>query len=123
MKYVVRNIIYIVLLCGYISCGGEEKEIPGNIIPEDKMIEVITEVELTQALIKLKFSQTDTIEKQQLFNQVYEQFDVSEEQFNLSLDYYCKKPKQLHDMYIEVISKLSERQAEEQLFFQATNLE
>lgn len=95
----------------FSSCGNEKNEIPSGIIPADKMIEVITEVELTQALIKLKYSHQDTINQKQLFTNVFEDFDTSEEQFNKSLTYYCKQPKLLMDMYVEVINNLSEKQA------------
>ncbi len=103
-----------------MSCDGDESsEIPKNVIPEEKMIEVITEIELTQALIKLKFSVPDTtqgsaINKQELFNQVYKSFNTSEEQFNNSLTYYSEHPKLLMEMYIKVINNLSEKQGDYQ---------
>ena len=93
-----------------VSCEEEKIVPPKNLILEDKMVEVITETELTQALIKLKLSNQDTINKQQLFKQVYADFNISEEQFNNSLAYYAQVPRDLMLIYEDVITKLSEKQ-------------
>lgn len=114
MKHFLRYIVIFTLTFGVTSCGSNENTIPDGVIVEDKMVDVIVEIELTQALIKLKFSNQDTINQQQLFNDVYDDFEISEEQFNRSLAYYCKKPKVLMEMYAQVITNLSEKQAANQ---------
>jgi len=115
MKNLIKHIIYFALIFVLISCGEEGAAVPSGIIAEDKMIAVITEIELTQALIKLKFSNRDsTINQQELFNEVYTDFEITEEQFNNSLSFYCKEPKLLEGMYIKVINSLSEKQVENQ---------
>lgn len=96
-----------------MSCGANE-EIPAEVIAKDKMVEVMTEIELTQALIRLKNSTQDTINEQQLFNEVYTAFDISENKFNTSLEYYCKDPKLLMNMYIQVMENLTKKQSEQQ---------
>ena len=82
------------------------------------MVAILAELEMTQALIKLKFSVVDTsssslgeINKQQLFNDIYKEFEISEDEFNTSLAYYCERPKELEEMYGLVINNLSEREA------------
>lgn len=113
MKNLLKYIILLVFTSFFLACGDAEEELPAGVIVEDNMIEVITEIELTQALVKLKFSNQDsTVNQQQLFNEVYRDFNVSEEQFNSSLAYYCKDPKLLEGMYVKVINNLSEKQAE-----------
>ena len=114
MKY---NISHIVLLLTTIVlvCCNNKNELPGEIIPEDKMVEVIAEIEFTQALIKLKLSSQDSIiDQKKLFNEVYSTFNTSEKQFNKSLAYYAKQPKVLDGIYVKVITKLSKKQAENQ---------
>jgi hypothetical protein len=101
---------YIVIVFGWItSCELEQETVP-NIIERDKMVEVISEIELTQALIKLKFSNKDTINSQALYHQVYEAFNISEEEFNNSLVFYCKTPKEAEGIYTEAIALLSAKQ-------------
>ena len=112
MKNQIRNIFFLVTATVIISCGNGGKDISKEIIPEEDMVKIFTEIELTQALIKLKFSNQDTINQQELFNQVYKDFNISEDQFNKSLVYYCEKPKVLEEMYVKVINNLSVKQAE-----------
>ncbi|MGB0881477.1 MAG: DUF4296 domain-containing protein [Vicingaceae bacterium] len=107
---------YTIIIIGLLlfSCGANKEEIPAGIIPKEEMITVMTEIELTQALIKLKTSTQDTINEQQLFEEVYADFDISEDQFNNSLAFYCKDPKLLRDMYNKVIENLTKKQSEQQ---------
>ena len=96
-----------------MSCVRKEEQLPKDVISEDKMVDVITEIELTQALVKLKFSNRDsTINQQELFNQVYTDFNITEEKFNNSLSYYCQSPEVIENIYMGVINKLSEKQAQ-----------
>ncbi len=110
----LNNYISIIVCFLLFSCGTQQKEIPNDVITKEKMIEVMTEVELTQALIRLKASTQDTINEQQLYNEVYMEFDISEEKFNKSLEYYCKDPNQLKEMYNKVIENLTKKQSEQQ---------
>jgi len=97
-----------------LSCGSDEDYVPEGVIAKEKMIEVMVDVELTQALIKLKTSTRDTINERQIYNEVYNTYSISEEDFNNSLKYYCKKPKLLLEMYGLVIENLTKKQSEQQ---------
>lgn len=85
---------------------------PKDVIQKDKMIDMMTEIELTQALIKLKYSTQDTINGAVLYNEVYKEFGVSKEVFNTSLSYYCEDPNTLMQMYSSVIENLTKKQSE-----------
>ena len=105
---------YTLILFGIlISCTEQEDSLPDYLIERGKMVEVISEIELTQALIKIKGTTKDTISSQKLYNQVFEEFDISEEQFTKSLAFYCNTPIQVEGLYLDAIERLSERQAEE----------
>jgi hypothetical protein len=103
---------YTVIILVFVSCGNRGNKAPENIIQKDVMVEVITEIELTQALLKLKIANQDTINQNQLFEEVYDESDISEEEFNNSLVFYSKEPKLLEEMYIKVINNISKEQAE-----------
>jgi hypothetical protein len=114
MKNLLKYSSFLISIVVFISCGNNQKKVPEDIIVANEMVEVITEIELTQALIKLKFSNQDTVNQQQLFNEVYKDFNVSEEAFNNSLTYYSKKPKLLEEIYVKVINNISKKQAKNQ---------
>ena len=105
LKYII--IVFVFLM----SCTEEEETLPSNLIEREIMVDVISEIELTQALIKLKFTTQDTLNSQEFYNQVYKEFNITEEQFNKSLAYYCKTPKGTESLYIDAIELLSEKQA------------
>lgn len=107
-----KYILYIgVGLSCLQACKTEEESTPDYLIERDVMVDLITEVELTQALIKVKFTTTDTINSLELYKEVFEQFEVSEEQFNKSLMFYCKDPKTAEKLYVEAIERLSEKES------------
>lgn len=114
MRNQIRYLIILTLNLVLIACGKKPDKIPEGIILKGEMIEVISEIELTQALIKLKLSEQDTINQEQLFQEVYDEFNVSKNQFNNSLVYYCKEPKVLKSMYTKVIENLTKKQSEHQ---------
>jgi hypothetical protein len=96
------------------SCNNKE-ELPKDILSQEDLINVIAEMEMTQALIKLKFNTKDTIINQKaIFEDVFIEMNTTEEQFNKSLNYYSQQPKILLEIYEEVIIKLSKQQAENQ---------
>ena len=109
----------IIAFCFLASCKEEAKVLPEYLIERELMFEVVSEIELTQALIKLKFTTQDTINSQELYNQVYKEFNISEDQFNKSLAYYCSTPKGFEGIYIDAIELLSEKQVEPKQLIQS----
>jgi len=112
MEKQLKYFIFFALTLVLFSCANNSEETPEGVIPKDKMIEVLGEIELTQALIKLKLSTQDTVNQEQLFNEVYDEFSITQDQFNNSLTYYCEDPKSLMNMYGKVIEDLTKKQSE-----------
>jgi len=96
------------------ACNSDADIAPKGVMDKNTMIEVLVEMELTQALIKLKSSTKDTINERELYKEVYTTYNISEEEFNNSLTYYCKDPKSLMRMYGKVIETLTKKQSEQQ---------
>ena len=110
-----KQLLFFIFTLAILSCNNNNNVIPKDIIPKEKMVAVITDIELTEALIKLKFSNKDSsINQGKLFNEVYQNHNTSEEHFNESIEYYSKQPKVLDSIYVKVIAKLSQIQAENQ---------
>jgi hypothetical protein len=106
---IIANYIFILFVIA-VSCNNEQ-EINQNVLSQDQMVEVITEIELTQAFVKLKSASRDTLfDQKQVFNNKLKELNISQEQFNNSLNYYCKQPKVLEGIYVKVINNLSEKQ-------------
>ncbi|MGB0886538.1 MAG: DUF4296 domain-containing protein [Vicingaceae bacterium] len=108
-----QGLIYIFIIISVLfSCKTETKETaPADLIEWEKMVDVITEVELTQAVVKVSFSTQDSINAKKLYADVFESFNITEKQFNSSLNFYCKDPIETEKLYADAIEKLSEKQA------------
>lgn len=106
--------LYLFLLSVY-SCK-QKTQISLNILDEDKMVEIITQLEITQAYFKIKSSAEDSLffannYQEQVFDTIFKQHNLSYETFNNSLNYYTTKPKKIEEIYSKVIVSLSEQQA------------
>lgn len=104
----------LIVACFLASCSGSEEALPQNILTRDEMIEVVVEIELTQALIKLKLYSKDTLDHEALYAHVYQKFQITEEQFNLNLKHYCENPKKMEELYLDAISLMSKKQVQPQ---------
>lgn len=107
-----KTLIFIAFLIVFSSCNPNEKGFPNGVIEEEQMVEILTEVELTQAFVKLKMAEMDSINQEALYQNIFERYNVSQEKFNQSLKHYVTYPEILEDIYSRVIVRLSERQAE-----------
>lgn len=107
-------ILYFLLFTIFFSCTNEEK-IPDYVISEDKMVEVLVDMELKQAEIKYKIAQGDSTVKNYTpeFEKTLKNHNLTFKQFNKNLDYYCSKPLIMQELYIQVIELLSEKQSSE----------
>lgn len=104
------NIVYILIAMTFLACT-QQQERPKDVLDKEQMIDVIADIELAQALIKLRFANPDTVvNRQELYEQVYENYNITEDQFNASLTHYCRQPNVLEGIYVEVINRLSEEQ-------------
>ena len=111
MNNLLSTFFILILLC---SCSSQEETFPEHLIKKEQMVDIIAEIELTQAFIKLKTAHTDSINQEVLYQNVFERFSVTKKKFNESLTYYASDPEQLEFIYDQVIIKLSEDEAEYQ---------
>ena len=107
-----KIVFFIIVVLSFSSCTSEDEKLPEGILEEEQLVELLIEVELSQAFIKLNVAKLDSINQDVFYQNVFEEHQVSIEQFNASLEYYAIYPEVLEDIYVRVIDRLSERQAE-----------
>lgn len=95
-----------------ISCSTKQ-EIPStDVIPQNQMVEILKEIELAQAAIKIGVANKDsTIYENSFFQSIFLKYNTTQEQFNSSLKFYGTHPEILEELYDKVITELSEEQA------------
>lgn len=104
------SFIFLVYSCRH------ENNIPSTIIDENEMVKIITDLEITQAYLKIKSSTLDSSyakfsHKNNQFSSIFKAHSINEHIFNSSIKYYSVHPKKMETIYTKVIIALSEKQA------------
>ena len=90
-----------------MACGSDDK--PENLIPEDKMAKVLTEIHILEAQINnLHFQHEDSsvyIYQKKRF-ELMKTFQLDTAAFRLSLKYYLLNPEKMKGIYTEVKKNL-----------------
>lgn len=105
---------FILFLCSVIfSCSKKEEKIPADILPKEKMVELMVDVHLAEAQsqAKIGFDNSKTI-KQAYYKFIFNKYQISYSQFAKSFDYYSAHPEVFSEIYDNVITELSKKQAE-----------
>ena len=99
-----KEFIYFIFIF-FIACGSPKENIPADILPKEKMIEVVTELHIAEASINLNLYNTDSLKT------IYSKHQVTKAQCDSSFKYYALHPKQLSEIYKGVLNEISKRQA------------
>lgn len=75
------------------------------------MAEVLAEMELAQASYKFR-TDVQKFDINFMFDEIYKNNKISEEDFNTSLKFYSTSPKEMDDIYNEAIVLLVSKQAD-----------
>ena len=125
------------LLFLFASCAEKKEETfvmpekPANLIPEDKMIQVLADVHLLESAVSTRSPapvrvprpgenpQTIMIPqpgelKGMPYYDIFSKYGYTREQFAASFEWYATDPEGISTMYDEVIAELTRRQAKEQ---------
>ncbi len=116
MKIVFRNtsfFVFVSLLILFSCSRGENKqevEIPVDIIPQDSMVLLLTEVHLIEAAIFMQQQQGMNQDKR-LVKQYYQHFfkenEVSFNRLKKSIVFYSFNPYEYEKIYTEIVNELS----------------
>jgi len=90
------------------SCSNEQ--VDESIIEKSSMVEIIADMELANGTrIMLEVGKKPS--KEVLFNTIYNNHHITKQDFDKSLLHYSKKPKEMEQIYNDVITVLSQKQA------------
>lgn len=108
-------IIIIFAASTLVGCKHKSKAIPSGIINEETMANLMVDVNLAEAIIRVKqpgFPQ-DSSYIRAYYDAIFKKYKITKEQFNSSLKYYTKHPDRFGEIYDEALNKLSRMQSEE----------
>ena len=88
--------------------------IPADVLPKDKMAEVMVDIHLLEATVNLTVTATDKAAFNEKGDQidVYKKHNITRKQYEDSYLFYTRHPELLGEIYQQVLNELSKMQAE-----------
>lgn len=110
----LRYFLYVAFGLLLVSCSADtEVAIPDNVLPRDKMVQVMIDVHLLEATMNLNVFNLDrTVSDNSPGFDVLKKNNITKKQFDESYDFYSQHPALLNEIYEIVLNELSRMQAE-----------
>jgi hypothetical protein len=110
MKLVLPLFLFCLLTT---SCGNRNKiKIPKDVINQDTMVEVLTDIHLVKASQQLGMViDTADTAKFTSYNYVWKKHHITEGLYNKSMDFYTHNSSVLDSIYENVLNNLSKQKA------------
>ena len=95
-----------------LACNKEEKK-PDYLWEEERFVEVLTEFQITESLVRLGFYKNpdSLFFKDSVYQSLFNKMEINREEFDSNFNYYMKDPKLMEEFYDRVMVNLSERSA------------
>ena len=110
-SYVCNMKISSFILCLILlSCGNQQKETPQNILSENSFINLLKDIHLAEAKFELHKTKGMENAKNELahnYSTIYENYEITIDDFDKTLDYYAQHPEQLEKIYTSVLEQLT----------------
>ena len=108
----IPTIIVMLAVFALSACGGADEK-PDYLWEEEKFIEVLTEFQMAEGMVRLRYNlHNDSIyDNDSLYNSLFSSLGVSEAEFDSNYYYHLRDPKHMEEIYDKVITRLSERSA------------
>lgn len=108
-KYLTISILLILFSC---SPAREEDRVPDNIMGQEKMVNILTELHIAEAMARATPHLGDTNKQTVInyYNYIFKKNATTDSLFKISFAYYTKHPVLLDSVYSEVINRLSEKE-------------
>lgn len=108
MKKIVVSILFTIIL---IACSTEKT--PDYVIPKDKMIDIIVDIHMTDAMMTIVEVRRDIMKtySDSVYDQIFDNYGYNRHDFDTSVYYYSYDINKFDDIYKEVLNILSEKEA------------
>ena len=110
-------LLFLVMLLLH-ACYNEnkiDKTPPANLLTEEQLIEILTDIQLTEAIIsesRLGRTIASNQFKDSIYDLVFDHYQISVEMLDSNLAYYNTDPEHMEKIYESVLSRLSQHETE-----------
>ena len=111
IKYFLAAILFSAFLIS--SCAKKQIIIPPDIIPKEKMVELLVDFHLAESLAQSQVMFDDAKKlKQEYYKFIFEKHQVDYIEFKKSIAFYSANPALFTEIYESAVTELSKKQAE-----------
>ncbi len=82
---------------------------PEGVIPPEKIIPIIEDVHLTDAVLTNSRQFRKMSKKEGCYAYIYKKHNITREDFEKSMEYYAHNPKELRETYVDILKRLGDR--------------
>ncbi|MGN0187333.1 MAG: DUF4296 domain-containing protein [Paludibacteraceae bacterium] len=87
-------------------------DVPYDVLNQDDMAAVLTDIHLTEALVGQQYSYNDYGTKRACFESVFKKHGITRDDFNRSLEWYAHHPKVFAEVYTVTVAQLGQKRAD-----------
>ena len=108
----MKKTVIPIILFTLFACNEAVETIPDNVLSKEDMVSVMVDVQLIEAALSINQSEEAKETAYYNYDSVLKQHNLSKEKFDESFKYYSEHPELMEQIYEEMLSELSKRQAE-----------
>jgi hypothetical protein len=106
--------LWSLLVSGWlvVACTAPENKPPENLIPENQMADILTEVHMAEARVSrlsLRSVDSSNIAYKHLESQIFKKFGVDTARYRKSYIFYSSHPADMEAIYQQVTEKLKKK--------------
>lgn len=110
--------VFLIVIAAFLAmaCDDEVVQKPHNLVKRDKMISVLTDMHLAEAVYQTKRFSSEELNKyseSDFYYTILRKHSLADSVFEKSLIYYSSKPKEFEKIYTRVINRLTEMESEQ----------
>ncbi|WP_439882395.1 DUF4296 domain-containing protein [Pontibacter sp. MBLB2868] len=108
----MKRLFYILFCLSLFGCGADSSDRPKNLVPEDKMVQILADIHIAESRIETKVVYPDTALMTYNYwqKEILQKHGVTEKQFRDTYRYYQNHLKEMDALYETIIDTLSVRE-------------
>lgn len=110
-----KNFFILLIALAFFSCSKPPVEKPENLIREDKMIDMLTDIHLAEASFNNRRHRDSLVMKSSsadFYYSILNKYQVPDSVFEKSFVFYASQPRKFEKMYRQTMNKLNEMEQE-----------
>lgn len=111
MNLTARTFILSITILLFTSCESSELNIaPKDLIPEDTMVLMLTDIHLVEGAKVGRKIMGDTVLMDVYYRKIFDKYQIDKVKFEESFRFYSNDPKKMDGLYASVIDNLNQLQ-------------